>query len=379
MKKGRMLLAAALVLLAAVVALPSQSVDVAKNALLLWIQAVVPALLPFFIGASLLDKSGAADFLAVLFSGFTRRIFRCSGYASYSFILSMLSGYPMGAKLISQFVLEGKMDRSEAARAAAFCSTSGPLFMLGTLGALMLGNVNAGIVIAISHYTGAFMNGIIFNLGYKMPEIPDKRKALVRALEAYKKRSSESPAFGTALSESIRDGMSAMFLICGTIMVFAVLAEALSVSGVLSWLSKLLFFMPDQLAQASLWGVVEMATGSRILADIQVSLPVIVSVMSFIVSFGGLSVHAQTLAFLSGAGISRKKYLLAKLLQGVFAAVVSALLCLCFPLESQPVFNLGVRNENSGILIYPALVFLAAVLFVCLFMLFVHKRKKPAH
>lgn len=376
MKKGRVLLAAALILLVAVVAFPSQSVNVAKNAFLLWIQAVVPALLPFFIGASLLDKSGAADFLAVLFSGFTRRVFHCSGYASYAFILSMLSGYPMGAKLISQFVHEGKMERAEAARAAAFCSTSGPLFMIGTLGAAMLGNVQAGIIIAVSHYAGAFLNGIIFNLGCKAPEKSDKRKALVRAIEVYRSRASSSPAFGTALSESIRDGMSAMFLICGTIMVFAVLAEALRASGGLQLFSRIFPGIPDGLAQASLWGVVEMATGSRILADLSTSMPVIIGVMSFIVSFGGLSVHAQTLAFLSGAGISSKKYVAAKFLHGVFAALISSVLCSIFPAGNTPVFNMDSVKMNNEWSIYPGLIFLVVIILASL--LSIYKKQKSA-
>ena len=51
---------------------------------------------------------------------------------------------------------------SQAVRMLSFCSTSGPLFMLGTIGAGMFYAPAAGAVIALSHYAAALLNGLAF-------------------------------------------------------------------------------------------------------------------------------------------------------------------------------------------------------------------------
>ena len=45
-----------------------------------------------------------------------------------------------------------------------FCSTSGPLFMLGAVGAGMLSSPAAGAVIALAHYLGALLNGLLYRI-----------------------------------------------------------------------------------------------------------------------------------------------------------------------------------------------------------------------
>ena len=44
----------------------------------------------------------------------------------------------------------------------SFCSTSGPMFIIGAVGAGMFNSTFAGYIMFTSHVLGAFLNGIIY-------------------------------------------------------------------------------------------------------------------------------------------------------------------------------------------------------------------------
>lgn len=126
------------------VVFPSIALCSARKGISLWLSNVLPALLPFFICANFLQDIGVI------------RIFR-SGV--FPFVMSVLSGYPMGAKIVGDLRRDGEISQREAMRLMSFCSTSGPAFMVGAVGAGMLGSGMLGGIIAAAHYAGAFLNG----------------------------------------------------------------------------------------------------------------------------------------------------------------------------------------------------------------------------
>ena len=69
-------------LLALLFLFPQAAMQGVKDGLLLWTQAVLPALLPFFVVTSLLQSSGALDLLSPLAAPLCR-LFRQSASAEY--------------------------------------------------------------------------------------------------------------------------------------------------------------------------------------------------------------------------------------------------------------------------------------------------------
>ena len=67
---------------------------------------------------------------------------RALGPGAFPFIMSVLSGYPMGAKVVGDLKRSGEITLREAKRLMSFCSTSGPAFMAGAVGAGMLGSAS---------------------------------------------------------------------------------------------------------------------------------------------------------------------------------------------------------------------------------------------
>ena len=66
--------------------------------------------------------------------------------------MGIISGYPVGAKIVTEFRKNGDCSRAEAERLLAFTNNSGPLFIIGTIGVSMFGNTLIRTIIIYNTY-----------------------------------------------------------------------------------------------------------------------------------------------------------------------------------------------------------------------------------
>lgn len=66
--------------------------------------------------------------------------------------MGIISGYPIGAKIVTEFRKNGDCSRAEAERLLAFTNNSGPLFIIGTVGVSMFGNTLIRIITTHNSY-----------------------------------------------------------------------------------------------------------------------------------------------------------------------------------------------------------------------------------
>ena len=105
----------------------------AKNGLKLWANNVVPSLLPFFIATNLLSHTNVIKYVSKACNKFMRPIFNVPGECAYAFILGLISGYPVGAKIVTDLKDNNLCTTEEAERMLCFTNNSGPLFIIGTV------------------------------------------------------------------------------------------------------------------------------------------------------------------------------------------------------------------------------------------------------
>ena len=122
----------------------SQSV---KNGFMLFANSVFPGLFPFLILTKILTDLGVVKKLSLKLGKFMNKVFKVSGVASYVFVMSALCGYPMGAKLVADFKKNNVIERNEAQKILSFCSVTGPIFAIGTVGVSMFGSIKVGIIL----------------------------------------------------------------------------------------------------------------------------------------------------------------------------------------------------------------------------------------
>jgi len=345
---------------------PQQSFHSAFEGLKLWSTAVLPSLLPFFIGSGLLIQFGVVDFLSTLTEPVMKPLFRCPGSAAYVFIMSITSGYPMGAKLTSQLCNQEKLTQIEAQRVLSFCNTSGPLFMIGAVAIGMLGNAKLGTIIALSHYSAAILTGILFRYYGQWQDIQiqknqrsrltdSRRNIFSKALSnLYYHQIKREKTLGDILGESVQSSIQSVLTVGGFITLFSVIISILQASGLTPIFSHFLapllsfFRIPTELAPSIVSGFFEITTGCKNASMATAGLGYKVAVISAIISWGGLSVHAQTLSFLGKAQIRTGPYFLAKSIQSILAYFLSFYGTLLFYKKTAPVFLPVPNNEFSS-------------------------------
>ena len=127
-----------------------------------WAKIVLPSLFSFFILTSFLQQNSKTQKLFNKTNSIFNKIYKTSGPSGYIFFMSIISGYPIGAKLISEFYLSNRISQLNAKKILSFSSTSGPMFILGSLASVMINNFKVGIIIFVSHILATLLNGLIY-------------------------------------------------------------------------------------------------------------------------------------------------------------------------------------------------------------------------
>lgn len=272
---------------------PTIALYSARKGISLWISNVLPALLPFFICANFLQNIGVIRFFK-------------SGV--FPFAMSVLSGYPMGAKIVGDLKRDGEISLKEAMRLMSFCSTSGPAFMVGAVGAGMLGSGMLGGIIAISHYAGAFVNGMVYT---RLLGRDASNDAVCMKNNRLNKGIQES------FTEAILMSFRSLGIVLAYIVLFMFVTDLLHMCGGFS-------LVESQELRSLVKGFFEMTVGCGAVAECtSVTDSVKCILCAAIMSWGGLSVLGQSISMLSGSGISVKYLFISKLTHGVFAAAAA--------------------------------------------------------
>lgn len=98
----------------------SSNILAAKAGILLWYNAVLPSLLPFFIATNLLSHTNFVSYLGKYFSKIMRPVFNVPGEGAFPLIMGIISGYPVGAKIVSDFKEERYCFRSRSRKTSGF-------------------------------------------------------------------------------------------------------------------------------------------------------------------------------------------------------------------------------------------------------------------
>ena len=321
----------------------------AKNGLILWATAVVPSLFPFFVATELLSYTNVVPFLGKVFSKIMRPLFGVPGEAAFAFLMGLISGYPVGAKITTQFVEEGICNKEEGERMLSFTNNSGPLFIIGTVGITLFGSSLIGALLLITHILACITVGIILNVfrkkkkmvGYLKNQLINKnsnfffelKSTATSSLPSNKfdnisnKKSASFSSLGEVLGKSIQSATSTVLLIGGFVVIFSVILSICNQSHLLDMASQIiapvmnLLGIPIELIKPFLSGIIELTNGVNLVASFPMkAISINIILCAFLLGFGGISVLLQVFSITSRANLSIKKYVIGKLLQGAFAA-----------------------------------------------------------
>ena len=307
-----------------------------KSGLSLWANSVVPSLFPFFVATELLMHTNIISLLGNTLNGYMKPLFNIRGEGAFAFIMGIISGYPMGAKIASNFRENNICSKEECERLLSFTNNSGPLFIIGTVGILMFKNTTIGLLLFVTHLLACLTVGFIFRFWKK-----DKNTFLNQPHTSHSNPIQKTASFsnlGEILADSITSSISTILLIGGFVILFSSIISIFKASGLLDSLTVLLnpvfqFLTIDiSFIQALLTGILEITNGINALSCIvckKISFNIVFT--AFLLGFGGISVLLQVWSITSKTDLSIKPYVYGKLLHGLLAAFYTYLLISIFP------------------------------------------------
>lgn len=253
------------------------------------LKVLVPSLFPFMAVSSFIVKSGLAFQLGKPFSKLTKLIFGLSGSFAPIILLSIIGGYPVGAKGISALVDIGAVSKSEAKKALMFCVCGGPGFIVSFVGTSIYQNKTVGLIILASQVISVLILGVLINI-FSKNDYSDKELS-------YK-----SVPFSNALVDATLDTTKGIVSICAFVVLFSAFAgiiESIFNNEIKSYIFCLL----------------EVCNAVSTLSQLEL--------VAFAIGFGGLCVHFQIFSAVKNIEFNKFVFFLIRIIQGFLTALIT--------------------------------------------------------
>lgn len=244
----------------------------------IFMKNLVPTLFPFFVLVDFLMNYGYVDEVKKFFK------FKYG----HIILLSMVSGLPSNAKYIKTFLDKKMISMRDAEIMLSATFFPNPMFVISSVGLLMMGSLKLGVMALISVYTSNLLMYLIYY------------KKLGTGSESF---SSERLSFSKLLSNSIKNNASTLLVILGTIMFFMTILNVITH-----------YFNINNEILAFISGILEMTSGVKNMSTTIFSTQVKYLFICLILSFSGMSVLMQALSILSDYKINVKFILKNKLI-----------------------------------------------------------------
>lgn len=327
MKKQRLMqfisALAALVFCFLLIADSKGTAEAAKQSVTVCLSVIIPSLFAFMVFAQIIVKSGIADILfyplykiSFWFKG-NRREFAI-------FMLSLIGGYPVGIKLLRDYIAYNKDYTAIAEKMLCYCYCGSPSFIIQIAGIAVFGSFKAGLLVYLSNIAACFTACIIINLFAKRTDKVESKKAPIKLSM-------------TDFTESIGDSVKALGIICGTIVAFNIFIELIRFTGINS-------FFEHIGAENVLASALEISNLTLFSGKNFGMLPVI----SALTSFGGVCILFQTAA-LSKGEILLKSFILARLPVSLLSAMFTSLFMKLFPISLESSVNTAAVTAFSAV------------------------------
>lgn len=322
---------------ACLVIFSNSNLSAAKSGLVLWANSIVPSLFPFFVATELLSHTNFTYYLGKILNKIMKPIFNVRGEGSFAFIMGIISGYPIGAKIAANFRQNNICSKEECERLLSFTNNSGPLFIIGTVGITMFGNSTIGFLLLITHLLASVTVGFLFRF-WKC-----NVKSSINTNHSYN-NSNENISWsnlGGIIGSSISGSINTILLIGGFVVLFSVIISIMQTSQLLDLFAnciKPLFSIlniPADFGTGFISGIIELTNGLNVICNIPAKkLSINIILASFLLGLGGISILLQVWSTIAKTDLSIKPYILGKLLHACFSALYTFLF-----LQNFTIFN----------------------------------------
>jgi len=214
----------------------------------------------------------------------------------------MFTGFPSGSIYIKDLLSKNMININEANHLIMFTNFANPLFIISAIGENLLNNKKIGIFIFIIHLISGLITGFFFKnrnkyFDYKTKNIEDNNISFINML-----------------INSIYDSFKVLVNMLGIIIFFLMIVSIIDT------------IFNDNILVLILKGIIEMTTGITLISKAKINIRLKTSLICFLLSFSGISIHFQTKSIIDNTNISYKKYLIGRIVHSTLCFSMSYIL-----------------------------------------------------
>lgn len=268
---------------------------------------LLPNIFVFFLITDILNNYDFPYLISKLLGGLIEKIYHLPKESTYILFMSQTSGFPGNSKLIKDGLDNHTLSTSSATRLLTMTHFANPLFIIYTVGINFFKDFKIGVIILIAHFITNFIVGLLFRNIYH-----DEKKDISHPIK-------ESLPFISLLKTSFLNTTKILINVFGIIIFFAITG---------STLSKYLNLNP--FSNMIINGLIEITNGLKLLSLLPISKIKAAMLATFFISFGGLSIHMQTMTILNKYNINYYIYLISRILHaGLSSFLVFIIMSYC--------------------------------------------------
>lgn len=299
-----------------IIAAPKVCIDGAVSGALLFFYKVFPSLFSFLVVSNIMMAYDGVYVYSKALGNIICKPLRLPKSCNFVLVISILCGYPLGAKYACDLYEKNIIDLKNFERLLNVASNASPLFMLGSVGISMLKSSYIGYILLLSNLLSCIIMGIL---------LPSNVNIDIR-------RSSEENHpyvylnIGNVLKSSIENSIKTCLSIGGFVTLFSVANNIFKSNYIFNTLiSQLssLFHISKDVVEGVILGIIEMTNGCSLISSSSASISWKIAIVSFLFTFSGLSIMFQVYSFTYKFDVSIKKYALRKILQGFICSILS--------------------------------------------------------
>jgi len=258
--------------------------------IVLWKNNIFPTMFTFLMIGEIL--------LSLNISKYIHKIIKLDYNLLSIIVLSIFSGTPSNAKFTIKLLKEKKITDKDATKILSFSHFMNPIFIIGSIGGIFLNDIKLSIIILISHYLPNLIF-IFFTPNKKTEYVDDKEKV----------------HFNNILSNSIKNSMHTCLIVLGTVVFYSIINSYI----------KDINFLPTSF-KLVINSILEVTQGIKLISHIKLSGIIKSTIISMLLSFGGICIHTQVLGIISDSNIKYKNFFITRIIHSIISGIFCLLL-----------------------------------------------------
>lgn len=317
---------------------------------------ILPALFPYLLITELLINSGKINNLSIGLDSFLAKLFHVPKNTISCIIIGFLLGYPNAAKYILKLYDTKQIDSKIATKLISFTSNANISYIIATVGIGILGSIEIGIILAISHFLAAIIIGLCYVPLYNNSII---QQTLLNS-NSFKKIYSPFELLYSSIGSTLKT-----------------LAYIFAYTIIFSFIPIVLlnhFELPD-LIKSLIIGLFELSNGINSISTLNINLNIKIVLASFILSFSSIMIIVQIFSFAYKAKVKFKNLLLFKFLHGLLSCIITYIIIHLIYTPTINVFsNTDIHLIKVNIL--PSTVYMFSLTVIVLLILLLFRKKR---